>query len=68
MSCSRGCCASQAEHYASLRVAAADRAALTKVTTDDHGTHAVDVTEHWHTQQDVLIRPNTVRARLVVEG
>jgi hypothetical protein len=62
MSCARGCCETQAEHYRSLRVAASDRTSLTKTTTDDHGTHAVDVTQHWHDRQDVLIRkPETVR-------
>lgn len=68
MSCARGCCASQAEHYRSLRVAASGRRSLTKTTTDDHGAHEVDVTEHWHDRQDVLIRPGTVRAKLVQEG
>lgn len=68
MSCARGCCDSQAEHYRSLRVASPDRAGLTKTTTDDHGTHEVDVVEHWQERQDVLIRPGTVRARMVQEG
>lgn len=68
MSCARGCCASPAEHYRSIRVAAADRAELRKTTTDDHGTHTVDVVEHWQERQDVLVRPGTVRARLVQEG
>lgn len=68
MPCARGCCATPAEHYRSLRLAASNRAALTKTTTDDHGTHEVDVTEHWQDRQDVLVRPGTVRARLVQEG
>jgi hypothetical protein len=68
VSCARGCCASQAEHYRSLRVASPDRAVLVKTSTDDHGTHEVDVTEHWHDRQDVLVRPGTVRARLIQEG
>lgn len=61
MSCSRGCCASFAEHVRSLRVASPDRASLTKTVTDDHGTHRVDVTQHWHDRQDVTIRPETLR-------
>lgn len=68
MTCIRGCCPTQLDHYRSLHVASADRAALTKVTTDVHDTHQVDVTEHWHDRQDVLIRPDTIRARLTVEG
>jgi hypothetical protein len=35
-----------------------------KVTTDDHGTHKVDVTEHWHDRQDVTVRPATLRLKL----
>lgn len=68
MSCARGCCATAAEHYRSLQVASSARVDMTKTTTDDHGTHEVDVIEHWHERQDVLIRPGTVRARLVQEG
>lgn len=65
MACARGCCATPAEHYRSVRVAAAGRERLTKTTTDDHGTHEVDVTEHWHDRQDVQVRgPGTVRARI----
>lgn len=62
MSCSRGCCASQAEHYQSLRVSSPDRRQMKKVTTTDTGKGTVDVTEHWHDRQDVLVKPNTVRA------
>jgi hypothetical protein len=32
-----------------------------KVTTDDHGTHKVDVIEHWEDRQDVTVRPETLR-------
>lgn len=65
MSCARGCCDTQAEHYRSLMVASPDRVSLTKVTTDDHGTHQVDVTQHWHDRQDVLIKkPETVRRKV----
>lgn len=62
MACSRGCCATQAEHYQSLKVASADRSQMTKVTTTDTGKGTVDVTEHWHDRQDVLVKPTTVRA------
>lgn len=64
MTCARGCCETQREHYLSLRVAAPDRSALTKTTTDDHGTHSVDVTDHYNDRRDVLIKPKTVRYRL----
>jgi hypothetical protein len=56
MACARGCCATRAEHYQSLRVASSGRSGLTKTTTDDHGTHKVDVVEHWHDRQDVQVR------------
>jgi hypothetical protein len=56
MACVRGCCETQAEHYRSLGVLNPNRGALRKVTTDDHGTHTVDVTEHWHDRQDVHVK------------
>ena len=59
--CARGCCATQAEHYRSLHVASPGRASLTKTTTHEDTTLAVDVTEHWHDRQDVLVRPETIR-------
>lgn len=61
MACARGCCGTQAEHYRSLRVAAPGRDQLTKVTTERDATVTVDVTEHWHDRQDVLVRPETIR-------
>lgn len=31
---------------------------MKKVTTDDHGGGlSVDVTQHWHDRQDVLVKP-----------
>jgi hypothetical protein len=61
MTCARGCCPTQAEHYRSLRLAAPDRAQLTKVTTERDANVTVDVTEYWHDRQDVLVRPETIR-------
>jgi hypothetical protein len=58
--CARGCCPSQAEHYRSIRVASPSRRSMRKVRTDDHGTHSVDVTEHWSDRQDVTVKPATV--------
>lgn len=64
MTCARGCCDTPAEHYRSLNVANPNRAAMTKVTTDVHDHHSVDVTEHWHDRQDVTIKPETIRTSL----
>jgi hypothetical protein len=61
VSCSRGCCASPAEHYRSLSVAHPERRGWTKTTTDVHDKHTVDVTEHWHDRQDVKVKPETIR-------
>lgn len=67
MSCARGCCDTQREHYKSLSIASSDRASLTKVTSDDHGTHTVDVTEHWSDRQDVTVKPRTIALRTTVQ-
>lgn len=67
MSCARGCCATPAEHYRSLRVASGDRANLTKVTTERDSSVAVDVTEHWHDRQDVLVKPKTLHVKMSME-
>lgn len=61
MTCTRGCCATQSEHYQSLRVASSDRKQLTKVTTEKDSSIEVDVTEHWHDRQDVLVKPQSIR-------
>lgn len=61
MACARGCCATPAEHYRSIGVASPNRRSLTKTVTDDHDTHTVDVTQHWHDRQDVLVKPQTLR-------
>lgn len=66
--CVRGCCASQAEHYRSLLVSSPDRAQLKKVTTERDSAVTVDVTEHWHDRQDVLVKPQTVSASLRKNG
>ncbi len=63
MTCARGCCQTQAEHYQSLRVASPDRAQMTKVTTERDSSVTVDVTEHWHDRQDVLVKPETIRLK-----
>lgn len=64
MPCSRGCCATQAEHYRSLKVASAARSQMTKVTTERDSSVEVDVTEHWHDRQDVLVKPKTVTLKM----
>lgn len=63
MRCERGCCESQAEHYRSVSVAHPDREQLRKVTTDDHGTHTVDVIEHYADRQDVTVHAPRVVVR-----
>ena len=63
--CTPGCCASPAEHYRSVSVAHPDRAEMKKVTTDDHGTHTVDVTEHYQDRQDVTVHAPRVVARTI---
>jgi hypothetical protein len=61
VTCARGCCETQAEHYRSLRILDPDRKQMTKVTTEKDSTVEVDVTEHWHDRQDVLVKPETIR-------
>jgi len=46
-----------------LSVASSDRREWTKTTTDDHGTHAVDVVEHWQDRQDVTVRAPRVELK-----
>lgn len=70
MPCVRGCCETQAEHYQSLHVGDPERKQLKKVTTsrdsDAAGGLAVDVTEHWHDRQDVLVKPPTIKAAMQI--
>ena len=67
MTCTRGCCATQAEHYRTLLVASPDRSQLTKVTTERDSSVAVDVTEHWHDRQDVLVKPKSVTLKMTTQ-
>lgn len=67
MSCARGCCETQAEHYRSLGIASPDRNQLTKVTTERDSSVEVDVTEHWHDRQDVLVKPKTVSVKMTTQ-
>ncbi len=60
MTCARGCCETQAEHYQSLRVADGERSSMKKVTVHRDANIEVDVTEHWHDRQDVLVKPKSV--------
>ncbi|MCA1569760.1 MAG: hypothetical protein LC798_05445 [Chloroflexi bacterium] len=34
-----------------------------KTTVDVHDTHTVEVTEHWHDRQDVLVKPQPVKLK-----
>ena len=61
MACSRGCCATQAEHYKSIGVANPGVLAEGKTTVDDHGTHQVEVRESGNDRQDVTVKVPSVR-------
>lgn len=67
MACARGCCATQREHYQSIAVGSSAREDLTKSTVDDHGTHTVEVTEHWQERQDVTVRPKTLSLKVTAQ-
>lgn len=54
MTCSKGCCETQAEHYRSLTVRTGP--AKTKVTVDHTDDTINTVTEHWHDRQDVHVQ------------
>ena len=36
---------------------------MTKVTTERDSSVTVDVTEHWHDRQDVLVKPEPIRIK-----
>ena len=63
MSCNRGCCETQRDHYRSLGFAAFGRAGMVNTTVDDHGTHRVEVTEHYDDRQDVTVKVPTVAVK-----
>lgn len=63
MACARGCCETPAEHWRSIAVAKPGRESMSKVTTDDHGTHTVDVIEHFDGRQDVTVHAPTYKVR-----
>lgn len=67
MACARGCCATQSEHYRTLLVASSGRSQLTKVTTERDSSVEVDVTEHWHDRQDVLVKPKSVTLKMTTQ-
>lgn len=56
MACTRGCCASPAEHYRSLTTRIGDLRDKRKVTVEDTGSTVNTVTEHWHDRQDVHVK------------
>jgi hypothetical protein len=51
--CSRGCCASPAEHYRSLVARVGEP--KSKVTVEDTPDTVNTVTEHWNDRQDVHV-------------
>lgn len=62
MACSRGCCDTQREHYQSVAVGSIFGQTPPKVTTDDHGTHTVDVIES-DNRQDVTVKPRALKVK-----
>jgi len=54
MTCARGCCGTQAEHYRSVAVRTGPRPV--KVTVDHTDQTVNTVTEHWNDRQDVNVR------------
>ena len=68
MPCSRGCCASPAEHFRTVHVASPERKTWTQVKTDEHDEKFhVDVTEHFAEpeRQDVqVVNPPVVTKTL----
>lgn len=67
MSCSRGCHDNFGDHVRSLSIASVNRDHLSKTTTDDHGTHVVEVKEHWRDRQDVTVKPRTIGVSTTVK-
>lgn len=63
MSCAKGCCETQREHYQSIGVQSAGNAEWTRTNVHDMGTHTVDVIEHFDGRQDVTVHA----PRLVVK-
>ena len=71
MSCSKGCCETQREHYQSIGTLTQGRSDWHKTTTHRTvGNTTVDVTEHFDGRQDVTVKPETValKARIGQEG
>ena len=61
MSCARGCCDSQRDHYQSIGTLTQVRSDWHKTTTHRTvGKTTVDVTEHFDGRQDVTVHPEPV--------
>jgi hypothetical protein len=56
MSCTRGCCATPAEHYRSVATRVGDTRAKRKVSVERTDTVEATTTEHWRDRQDVNVR------------
>lgn len=71
MSCTKGCCETQREHYQSIGTLTQGRSDWHKTTTHRTvGNTTVDVTEHFDGRQDVTVHPEpvVVKARIGQEG
>jgi hypothetical protein len=68
MSCAKGCCATQREHYLSVGRLSADRGEWTKTTTHQTKPNtSVDVTQHFDGRQDVTVHAPRLVAKANVE-
>jgi hypothetical protein len=71
MSCTKGCCETQREHYQSIGWLTQGRSDWHKTTTHRTvGNTTVDVTEHFDGRQDVTVKPEpvVVKAKIGQEG
>jgi hypothetical protein len=69
MSCARGCCDTQREHYQSVGTLTYGRSDWNKTTTHRTGPETtVDVTEHFDGRQDVTVHAPRVVAKARISG
>jgi hypothetical protein len=66
MSCTRGCCDSQREHYQSIGTLTQGRSDWHKTKTHRTDTATVDVTEHFDGRQDVTVKPDPIAVKAKV--
>lgn len=52
------------EKIKTIGVLKPSRKSMSKTNVDDHGTHRVEVKEHWNDRVDVTVKPPTVKGNL----